>query len=153
MRWLFAKIDSLAGTVFAAVAGILTSQFLAFIQQYRQRLGGHLAEAQLAARQTRDAQSNLLDPAQADLLQAMQDRVTALADAAGAIASAGPLALPRVFLFNFDADIVFGTLHDFRPALPLDATSLLYGVIGIILGWALYGWIKAPFRRLLRGRA
>ncbi|MBT3395783.1 MAG: DUF2937 family protein, partial [Alphaproteobacteria bacterium] len=46
MKWFFAKIDSLIGTIFAAAMGLLTSQFLAFVQQYRQLLNGRLAEAQ-----------------------------------------------------------------------------------------------------------
>ena len=149
MRWFFRKLDSLIGTVFAAAAGLLASQFLAFIHQYRQRLGGHLAEAQLTERQTREALGARPSP---DLLQTVSDRVTDLADAANAIGTASPFALPWAFLVNFDADIVFGALHDFEPALPLDAASLVYGIAGMVLGWALYGVIKTPLRRLFRGR-
>ena len=149
MKWLFGKFDSLIGTVFAAAAGLLASQFLAFIQQYRQRLGGHLAEAQLAERQTREAQGARPSP---ELLQTMSDRVTELADAVNAVGTASPFAVPFQFLLNFNTDIVFGTLHDFQPALPLDAASLVYGVSGIVIGWALYGGIKRPFRRLARGK-
>lgn len=150
MKWLFRKLDSLIGTIFAASIGILAWQFLTFIQQYRQRLGGHLDEAQLAARQTREAQGGRPSP---ELIQAMQDRVTDLADGFNAIGAASPFGVPWAFLFNFDADIVFGTLHDFRPALPLDPASLIYGIAGIVLGWALYGGLKNLFRRLIRGRA
>ena len=73
MKWLAAKVDSLIGTVFAAVMGLLASQFLAFIHQYRQSLGGHLAKAQLAERQTREARGGQPTP---ELLQTMSDRVT-----------------------------------------------------------------------------
>ena len=150
MKWLVAKVDSLIGTIFAAVMGLLSSQFLTFIQHYRQRLGGHLAEAQLAERQTREAQGGQPIP---ELMQAMSDRVTDLADAVNAIGAASPFALPFQFLLNFDADIVFGTLHDFQPAVPLDASSLVYGVSGMMIGWALYGAIKRLSGRLIRGKA
>jgi len=35
----------------------------------------------------------------------------------------------------------------FQPALPLDASSLLYGIAGIFIGWLIYGAIKTPFMR------
>ncbi len=149
MKWLFRKLDSLIGTIFAAATGIIAWQFLAFVQQYRQRLGGHLAEAQLAERQTRQAPG--ARPSE-ELIQAMQDRVTDLADGVNAISAASPFGAPWAFLLNFDADIVFGTLHDFSAALPLDPASLTYGIAGIVLGWALYGSLKKLFRRLIRGR-
>jgi hypothetical protein len=149
MKWLVAKVDSLIGTIFAAVMGLLAGQFLAFIQQYRQRLGGHLAEAQLAERQTREARGGQPTP---ELLQTMSDRVTDLAGGVNAIGTASPFALPFQFLLNFDADIVFGTLHDFQPALPLDAPSLVYGISGMVIGWALYGSIKRLGGRLVRGK-
>jgi hypothetical protein len=105
-----------------------------------------LAEAQLAERQTRQAQPS------EELLQTMQGRVTDLADGVNAISGASPFGAPWAFLLNFDADIVFGTLHDFSPALPLDSASLTYGVAGILLGWALYGILKNFFGRLILGR-
>ena len=56
--------DSLVGTIIAAIAGLLASQMIAFINAYLQRLGGHLDEArrgvlgdQMAARLPRAARA------------------------------------------------------------------------------------------------
>ena len=47
MGWIRKKLDSLAGTVIAVVAGLTSLQLPAFIHAYMQRLGGHLDEARL----------------------------------------------------------------------------------------------------------
>ena len=42
------KYDALLGTILAALAGLCFAQLPVFIQQYLQRLGGHVDEAHLS---------------------------------------------------------------------------------------------------------
>jgi uncharacterized protein YacL len=50
-----------------------------------------------------------------------------------------------------DRTIAEATLANFTPALPLDTASLVYALIGIIIGLLLYELVKLPLR-LLAGR-
>ncbi|MDA1132950.1 MAG: DUF2937 family protein [Proteobacteria bacterium] len=149
MTWLLRRLDSFVSTLFAALAGIAASQFLSFVQQYRQRLGGHLAEAQFNVRQTMDGPvyRGMDAEAQRQLLGPLVGRVNDLNDANTALATARPWELPWAFLQAADWEIASGALADFQPALPVDAASLLYTAAGLLLGWAVYDLLKWPFRR------
>lgn len=153
MRWILGKIDSLAGTVVAAVTGLLSSQLLAFIQAYLQRLGGHIDEARLGRsalfndRMAGVINDEALRSRIADLTQA---RIDALEAGYHAIDQANVFAKPFVFFAHLDRDIAIATGHAFQPALPLDPPSLGFGIAGIILGWIVWELIKSPFRLFRR---
>jgi hypothetical protein len=49
-----------------------------------------------------------------------------------------------------DRAIAEATLTNFNPSLPLDSASLVYSLIGIMLGWLIYELIKLPFAVLGR---
>jgi len=149
MRWLLRQFDSFVGTLFAATIGLAASQVFAFIQQYLQRLGGHLSEAE---RQHEQIQTGALyasvgEATRAKIAQSAAERIADLRDAVDAITNAGILTRPVAFFRNFDDDVALGTMSAFQPALPLDASSLLYGIAGIFIGWLIYGAIKTPFVR------
>ena len=147
MSWIARKLDSLVSTLFAASFGLAASQLMEFIQQYRQRLGGHLAEAQYAFRQTIDGDlPGLNTAARAALATPQQERVTELAQAGNALASAGPWELPWKFLWHIDFGVARGTFRDYQPALPLDVVSLSYAAAGMVLGWMAWELIKSLFR-------
>lgn len=146
--WLLRKLDALAGTLIAATFGLAGSQLLEFIQQYRQRLGGHLAEAQIALRATLDnTVFQGLDVAARQALAAPQsDRIAKLAAANRAMAdAAGDWDLPFRFFWRIDPAIAMATLKSFQPALPLTLVSLAYTVAGMVLGWMLWELLKALF--------
>lgn len=147
LRWLLRQIDSLIGVAIAAIAGLAASQLLAFIQQYQQRLGGHLAEARLNLQRALESGA----AGRREVAQVAADRVAELEAADRAIRDAGVFSKPIAFLQHLDGSIAGGAFEAFQPALPLDATSLAYGGVGILLAWAVYHGIKAPFRR--RGHA
>ena len=94
MRWVARKLDSLLASAVAAFVALSASQFLAFVQQYRQRLGGHLDEARLS--QARIESGELmaaLDPtARLQAAQDMAARVDHLQQADAALRDAGLLA-------------------------------------------------------------
>jgi len=149
MRWLLRQIDSFVGTLFAAIIGLAASQVFAFIQQYLQRLGGHLSEAE---RQHQQIQSGALyasvdESTRTKIAQAAAERIAELREAVDAIVNAGILTKPVAFFRHFDDDVALGTMSAFQPALPLDASSLLYGIAGIFAGWLIYGAFKTPFAR------
>ncbi len=155
MRWVFRKIDSLIGTIVAAICGLAAWQVLAFIAAYLQRLGGHRDEA-------RRAYADLLggETGRAIGEAALRDKVIAIAQtrmdglegAYQAIEQAGVFARPLVFFTRMDSDIALATAHGFQPALPLDAPSLLFGAGGMVIGWVVWELIKAPFSLFRKNR-
>jgi len=149
MRWFLSRVDMLARTFAAAVLGGGASQFMAFVQQYRQRLGGHLAESQFNIRQTMEGHvyRGLDLERQRSLLSPLETRVNDLNDTNTVLATARPWELPWSFLRTADWDIAAGTFADFQPAMPLDVVSLVYAALGLLVGWLLYGVLKMPFRR------
>lgn len=130
MRRLGRRMDTLIAVALAALAGGAGSQSLTFVQQYQQRLGGHLDEARLF-------QQSILALAGGDgrerLVETAAARVAELQRAVDAIAGAGPFAKPFVVLGHLDRAIAAGTLKDFQPALALDPASLGYTAAGAAL--------------------
>ena len=154
MRWLSRKIDSLIGTVIAAVSGLMAWQLLVFIAAYQQRLGGHHDEAQRALADLVDGKTGaaLNDGALRDKFLALaQTRAEALDSASRAIDQASVFTKPFVFLAHMDPDIALATAQTFQPALPLDPPSLVFGGIGMVIGWLIWELLKAP-ATLFRGK-
>ena len=154
MRWTLRKCDSLLGTILAAVAGVCFAQLPAFLQQYLQRLGGHVDEARLSLSQiTAGAQVSTLDaPTLQALTVSLEQRASALAAGEQAINGASASLRPLVFLREFDMDIAAATLRAFEPAVPLSITGLVYALVGIVAGWLFYELIKAPIGAVARRR-
>ena len=153
------------------VAGaVIFSQAPEFMQQYLQRLGGHLDEARRQLEQFKKvaAQSGLsleqfiektnanADVAVAKLGGVMSEagaRVQHLETAQAAIAGASPLERPFAFLRHVDAEIANATWDFYKPAVPTTVEGLLYALAGmaVLLG-LYYGLIKTPCARLLARR-
>lgn len=154
MRWVLGKVDSLAGTVVAAVVGLLSSQLLAFINAYLQRLGGHIDEARhgrialFTDPVARAAGDETLRARIADLTQA---RIDALEAGYRAIDQATVFVKPFAFFSHMDRDIALATARAFQPALPIDGPSLAFGLAGIVLGWVLWELLKSPFHLYRHG--
>ena len=176
MRWtrplqsLLAAGDGLIDRVVCVIGAGLFSQLPEFIQQYLQRLGGHLDEArrQLEQFQAVAAKSGLTfhqlvanslastEPTVARLGGVMRDtadRVDALAAADAAIRHASMLTRPLVFLRHIDLPIAHATWTIFRPAVPTTIEGVVYAACGVLLALAFYhGGVKYPVRRLWRRR-
>ena len=153
MGWFGKKLDSLAGTIVALISGLTSLQLPAFMHAYVQRLGGHLDEARLglAAIKTGHAGHIAGNAALRDnLTMAAQARVDYLEAAQSAISGAGSFERPFVFFGKLDRDIALATAHDFTPALPLDLPSLVFALVGIVLGFLVWGAVKSPARLLRR---
>lgn len=162
--------ESLLDRVLCVFGAVAFSQFPEFIQQYLQRLGGHLDEArrQLAKFTEAAAQSNLTlpqfidrtsanpDTAVAKLGGVMQDavdRVNELSFANAAIHDASLWERPFVFLRHVDGEIASATWAIYQPAVPTTAEGLVYALAGVIVVLCIYyGGIKAPTQAALRAR-
>lgn len=149
---------------------VLFSQIPEFMQQYLQRLGGHLDEArrQLANFTRTATQSGLSleqlihqtstnpDPAVAKLGTVMSESVTrvdTLASARSALLDANVWSRPFVFLQHFDHQIASGTWHDFKPAVPTTIEGLVYALIGMVVLLSLYHFgVRYPIARVARVR-
>lgn len=154
MRWLLRKLDSLTGTILASVGGLVAAQLPVFVQQYVQRLGGHVDEAHRhLARVVGDATFGRLEPAARLMLEtSARERLADLERQQLTLDAASPLWRPVAFLQSFDPDIAAAAIERFVPALPLDAAGLVYGGAGIVVTWLLYEVVKLPFCLVRRRR-
>jgi DUF2937 family protein len=149
--------------VFGAVA---FSQIPEFMQQYLQRLGGHVDEArrQLVQFQQAAEQSGLTlqgfisktavnsDSAIAKLGGVMSQAVTrvdSLETAQNALQNASLWSRPFVFLRHMDASIARATWAIFKPAVPTTMEGLVYALCGMLIFLAIYHLgIKFPINRI-----
>ncbi len=164
-RKLLGGVDTLVDRVLCVVGAVLFSQAPEFMQQYLQRLGGHLDEAhrQLAQFRHAAAQTGLTldrliaqtaanaDPAVAKLGGVMTDtvaRAEQLQAAHDAILGASLWTRPLAFLRYLEADIARGTWNIFQPAVPTTAEGLVYALLGMLVLLALYHFgVRRPFAR------
>ncbi len=154
MGWIRNKLDSLAGTVIAVVTGLASLQLPAFIHAYLQRLGGHLDEARLnlvALNVDQPGKIGEETVLRERLAATAQERIDYLETAQSTITEAGSFEKPVIFFTHMDSDIALATAQSFTPALPLDLPSLIFAVLGIVVGWLVWEMIKAP-ARLFRGK-
>lgn len=173
MRWLkpfFSAGESLVDRVLCVVGAVFFSQAPEFMQQYLQRLGGHLAEArrQFAqfeeiARQVGKTVKELAaqyaanaDPAVVSmgrLVGETESRVSTLASAEAALRDASVWERPFVFLRQLDWEIARGTSSVFKPAVPTTLEGMLYALIGVVAILALYHGVLSPIVRRIWGAA
>lgn len=97
------------------------------MQQYLQRLGGHLDEARLIERQ----------------LPQRAERVASLTAAHDTLAKADPLTRPFAFFRHLKTEIAWNTLARYRPAVPLTLEAAAYALVGVLLA----ALLARPFRR------
>lgn len=154
MGWAARKFDNLGSAVSGAGGGMGLSQAPAFTQAYLQRLGGHLDEA----RRTHDlVERGLLVPEltpteRAVALRGFADRVADLETSFAAIADAPALLQPLTMLRHADPAIAARAWEAFSPAVPVDATSLIWTGAGIVIALLAYELLKSPLALFRRRR-
>jgi hypothetical protein len=151
MSWLTRKLDMLVAAVLSTAAGMAASQTQTFIQQYLQRLGGHLDEARLNFQAVRDSADPVVGPtleSLAPVLERLQARIDGLEVGFRAIAEADVWSRPLVFLQHVDRPIAEGTAALFQPALPLGTDGLVFTLAGILLALVAWELVKLPFALL-----
>jgi hypothetical protein len=147
--------EGLLDRALCVIGAVVFSQIPEFMQQYLQRLGGHLDEArrQLLHFQQAAAQSGLsldrlidhttasTDPAVAKLSVVMNDaisRVDTLAAAQAAMQNASFWSRPFVFVRHVDLAISHATWAIFKPAVPTTVEGLIYALFGMLVLMAIY---------------
>lgn len=161
--------ETLLDRVLCVIGAVLFSQAPEFMQQYLQRLEGHLDEARLTLAKFSDAaaQSGMTlaqlvagsaqnpDPSMrkvGGVIQGAALRVDELAGADAALRGATVWTRPFVFAGHVDWGIARATWAIYRPAVPTTAEGFMYAGVGIVVMLALYhGAVRAPiaahFRR------
>ena len=163
--------DGLLDRALCVIGTVLFSQIPEFMQQYLQRLGGHLDEARRQLEQFHQAaaQSGLTlerlinqttataDPAVAKLGGVMTEtiaRVDILTAAQAALQQASLWSRPFVFVRHIDTAIARSTWAIFQPAVPTTIEGLVYALFGMLTLLAVYHLgIKYPVNRTLARRA
>jgi hypothetical protein len=162
--------DGLIDRLLCVAGAVLCSQLPEFIQQYVQRLGGHLDEArrqlaqfgeiakrsgltleQLMAKSQDSSEATVASMGQ--LMHGTVARVNALSAADAALRGASIFSRPFVFLRHVDLPIARATWGAFKPAVPTTAEGMLYAIFGVLLIMVLYhGAVRYPARRAWRRR-
>jgi hypothetical protein len=163
--------ERLLDRILCVAGAVLFSQMPEFMQQYLQRLGGHLDEARLVLERFRDAAAKSgmsleqlaagagqsPDPAVGRLgavIRGAAVRVDELAAADAALRHASLWARPFVFITHLDRGIARATLEIYRPAVPTTVEGFVYAGFGVIAIMVLYQLlVRGPVVRLLRRRA
>jgi hypothetical protein len=169
-RTLLRTVDGLLDRALCVIGAVIFSQVPEFMQQYLQRLGGHLDEArrQLQQFQQAAAQSGLTldrligqtsanaDPAVAKLggvMTAAVARVDALQTAQSAIQHASLWDRPFVFMRYVDPSIAHATWTIFKPAVPTTLEGFVYALAGMLVLIGTYHLgVKYPIKRIAKAR-
>jgi hypothetical protein len=169
-RTLLGAVEGLLDRALCVIGAVIFSQVPEFMQQYLQRLGGHLDEArrQLQQFQQTAAQSGLTldhligqtsadaNPAVAKLGGVMTEaiaRVDALQAAQSAIQHASLWSRPFVFLRYLDPAIAHATWTIFKPAVPTTVEGFVYALAGMLVLIGTYHLgVKYPLRRVAKAR-
>ncbi len=147
--------DGAIDRILCLFGALLLSQGPEFMQQYLQRLGGHLNEAQRQLVSYQDAANKAGLPLGQFIVQTKAnanagvshlgnvmgsavDRVASLQAAHDALITASPWNRPFVFLRHLDYEIARGTWTVYKPAVPVTFEGLLYALSGMLLFLLLY---------------
>jgi Protein of unknown function (DUF2937) len=163
-------LETLLDRVLCVGGAVVFSQIPEFMQQYLQRLEGHLDEARLqverfkaAAAQAGMTLDQMIagtgqnpDPAMARLggvIRSSVARVDELSAADAALRHASLWTRPFAFLEHADWGIARATWAIYRPAVPTTAEGFLYAAVGMVFILATYhGCVRAPIARRYRRR-
>lgn len=165
-----ASSEKIFDRILCVAGAVLFSQAPEFMQQYLQRLGGHLAEAQRrladyerVAVETSQSLDQLIATSKASseaalaklgtVMETAGARVAELTAAESAIREASPFTRPVEFLQHMDSAIVRDTWTIYQPAVPTTLEGVLYAGVGLVLLLALYhGLIRQPVARVYHRR-
>jgi hypothetical protein len=90
---------------------------------------------------------------QGEIMQGMVQRLASFSETLASLLNANFLTRPFKFLFHLDWSIVKSTFATYKIGLFLTFESLIYGLIGVVVGYYLYQTISIVFRRVGDGFA
>lgn len=146
---------SMLDRLFVIVGALLGVQIPLFMQQYTQRLSGHVAELNQMVNNLRVLafQSNkTLDEyiakflassdqdfsRQGEFMQGVVSRWQQLSDTLGSMQASSICTRPFVFLRDLQYDIAKPVFYSFEPGLNLTLEGFSYAVLGAVMGFCLY---------------
>lgn len=154
--------------LFALICAAALSQFPAYFDQYKQRLGGALDETE-AQLQALDERAAAQDMARYDYIRHFQDnpddvvrkegdamlaliaRQQWLRDAKARLDGASDFMILIETAFHLDPKIAENAMKDFVPALPLSIAGAFHAFIGFLLGYLVPSGIRSLFpKRVVR---
>ncbi|MES1168935.1 MAG: DUF2937 family protein [Oleiharenicola lentus] len=147
--------DGVIDRVLCVCGAVLFSQGPEYMQQYLQRLGGHLAEAQRqlgffreAATQSGATLEQFITQTRANpdaglsrlgsVMNDAAERTASLQAAHDALLHASLWTRPFVFFRHLDLGIAQGTWAVFKPAVPTTLEGLVYALTGMLVFVLLY---------------
>lgn len=142
--------------VFAVGGALLLAQTPMFMQQYSMQLIGRVAELKLqvdgmikaatfSSRSLQEYIQRFIDSGdpdfsrQGELMMGMVDRYEQLFHASQSLTTASVVSKPFVFVRDMNWEMMQTTLSDFQPGIPFTLEGLVYGLIGIGVGYSLFG--------------
>ncbi len=160
LKWVGELIDR----VFAVLCAFVFAQLPLFMQQYQQRLSGHVAELTLQIDKMTDAAGftgktlnqfiekfmNDPDPDfshQGQIMNYMVLRSKELTHSLNQLINSSIFAKPFVFVYNINADIAHKTYNNFSVGLPFNLEGLVYALVGVIFGFILFSSLRKLFKR------
>ncbi len=153
--------DGMLDRVFSVLGAISFAQFPQFVQQYLQRLSGHLDEARriverykLAAERAGMEFDPYIERFRADpdpviaehgyIMAEAVERYEFLSRAVEALTQSNMFTRPFVFLANLETDIAWQAWLIFQPGVPTTVEGALYALTGIAIGLIVYHALKWP---------
>jgi len=172
---IFRIFDGFIDRLLCVLGAVLFSQGPEFMQQYLQRLGGHLQEAQrqlglfrqaaTQSGQTLEAfitetrtNSNAGVAHLSSVMSDALDRTASLQAAHDALTHSSLWARPFVFAQHLDPDIARATWAAYLPAVPTTLEGLVYALAGMLVCLLLYhvamkGLLGLFFRKRVTAQA
>lgn len=149
------SFNGLLDRIFVVIGAFLGCQIPEFVQQYTQRLAGHVDELQRLLTQIRQIASYShrtleeyiakfslsSDPDfvhQGQFMQGILERWQTLNQALVELTQSSIWLRPYVFFKGLQPDIAKSTFKDFQPGLNLSIEGFFYAGLGMLLGWTLY---------------
>ncbi|WP_068469554.1 DUF2937 family protein [Candidatus Protochlamydia phocaeensis] len=155
-------LDALLDRLFVVLGAFAGSQIPEFMQQYTQRLAGHVEELrhlldglrQIALHSNKSLEQYIQkfsaspDPdfaRQGEFMQTMLQRWEELNQALLNLVQSPMWERPYVFMRDLNYPIAKATLHAFQPGLNLTIEGLCYTGIGLLIGFGLYKALSTLF--------
>lgn len=159
--------DGAIDRILCVIGAVLFSQGPEFMQQYLQRLGGHLDESRRQLAQFHGAAAHAGVPFETFVQQTSANSDAGLSRLGGimhetmvrtddlqaahdALLQASLWSRPFVFLRHVDIEIARATAGIYRPAVPTTLEGLIYASVGMLFFLTLYHLGSRGTMRLLR---
>lgn len=159
---MFRIVTRFLDRVFGVTGAFCFAQFPQFLDVYKQRLSGHLAELNLQVQQLK-ASSNLTGKSvdeyiagflnnpdiayaqQGKVMQQMLERWKDLTEASLTLQNANAYTRPLAFLSDLQIDVAKGVIQEFQPGLSFTVESGVYALFGIVFGTAFFFLVRSFF--------